>query len=65
MRTGDEATALSNRSPIFNRLWQSSLSVKGRLALGMAWFAIGKSGCARRQLEQAAELELDPTNTII
>lgn len=33
------------------------------LALGMAWFAIGKANAARRQLDRAAEL--DPTNTII
>lgn len=35
---------------------------KPALALGMAWFAIGKTDAARRQLERA--VELDPENTI-
>ncbi len=63
-RTGAEADALSQ--PIAEL---QSLTAKypdaanPPLALGMAWFAIGKADAARRQLSRAATL--DPTNTII
>lgn len=63
-KTGEEASALSQPIAELQSLIAKYPDVaKPSLALGMAWFAIGKTEAARRQLERAAEL--DSTNTII
>jgi tetratricopeptide (TPR) repeat protein len=63
-RNGHEASALSKPLSDLQSLVAKYPDVaKPSLALGMAWFAIGKANEARRHLERAAEL--DPTNTII
>ncbi len=64
VKTGDDAAALSKPiADLQSLVAKFPDTSKARLALGMAWFAIGKTDAARRQLEQASEL--DPTNTII
>lgn len=62
-KSGDDASALEQPIADLQSLVAKHPDVaKPALALGMAWFAIGKADAARRQLDRAAEL--DPENTI-
>lgn len=63
-RTGDEASALSQPIADLQSLVAKHPDVANPcLALGMAWFALGRADAARHQLNRAAQL--DQTSTII
>ena len=64
VKSGDEASKLSQPiEELQSLIAKYPDAAKPSLALGMAWYAVGKTDAARHHLDRAAQL--DPTNTMI